>query len=461
MTGKELQEELTWKFPHIAKEAPEQVEEAAAFCEGYKAFLDEGKTERECAKKAVELLKAAGYAEFDTQGSYQPGDKVYYVNRNKAIIATTFGEKSVKEGIRMNGAHIDSPRLDLKPSPVYEKDDMALFKTHYYGGIRKYQWATIPLAMHGVIIKKNGEMVELNLGEKPGDPVFCITDLLPHLSAEQNERKLKDGIKGEELNIVIGSIPYTDDEVKEPVKLMALKLMNEQFGITEKDFLRAEVEFVPAHKASDVGFDRSMVGAYGQDDRICAYTALMAEIDTKNPTYTTMTILTDKEEIGSEGNTGLNSNYVGDYITYLAELEGVNPKEVFRNTICLSSDVNAAYDPTFASVYDPLNSSYVNKGCVLTKYTGARGKSGSNDASAELMAKVIGIMEKEGVYWQIGELGAVDVGGGGTIAKFVASMNIDVVDLGVPILSMHAPFELASKLDVLNTYRAFKAFYLS
>ncbi len=459
MTGKELQEELTWKFPHIAKEAPEQVEEAAAFCEGYKAFLDEGKTERECVKKAVELLKAAGYAEFDTQGSYQPGDKVYYVNRNKAIIATTFGEKSVKEGIRMNGAHIDSPRLDLKPSPVYEKDDMALFKTHYYGGIRKYQWATIPLAMHGVIVKKNGEMVELNLGEKPGDPVFCITDLLPHLSAEQNERKLKDGIKGEELNIVIGSIPYTDDEVKEPVKLMALKLMNEQFGITEKDFLRAEVEFVPAHKASDVGFDRSMVGAYGQDDRICAYTALMAEIDTKNPTYTTMTILTDKEEIGSEGNTGLNSNYVGDYITYLAELEGVNPKEVFRNTICLSSDVNAAYDPTFASVYDPLNSSYVNKGCVLTKYTGARGKSGSNDASAELMAKVIGIMEKEGVYWQIGELGAVDVGGGGTIAKFVASMNIDVVDLGVPILSMHAPFELASKLDVLNTYRAFKAFY--
>ena len=461
MTGKELQEELTWKFPHIAKEAPEQVEEAAAFCEGYKAFLDEGKTERECVKKAVELLKAAGYAEFDTQGSYQPGDKVYYVNRNKAIIATTFGEKSVKEGIRMNGAHIDSPRLDLKPSPVYEKDDMALFKTHYYGGIRKYQWATIPLAMHGVIIRKNGETVELNLGEKPGDPVFCITDLLPHLSAEQNERKLKDGIKGEELNIVIGSIPYTDDEVKEPVKLMALKLMNEQFGITEKDFLRAEVEFVPAHKASDVGFDRSMVGAYGQDDRICAYTALMAEIDTKNPTYTTMTILTDKEEIGSEGNTGLNSNYVGDYITYLAELEGVNPKEVFRNTICLSSDVNAAYDPTFASVYDPLNSSYVNKGCVLTKYTGARGKSGSNDASAELMAKVIGIMEKEGVYWQIGELGAVDVGGGGTIAKFVASMNIDVVDLGVPILSMHAPFELASKLDVLNTYRAFKAFYLS
>ena len=459
MTGKELQEELTWKFPHIAKEAPEQVEEAAAFCEGYKAFLDEGKTERECVKKAVELLKAAGYAEFDTQGSYQPGDKVYYVNRNKAIIATTFGEKSVKEGIRMNGAHIDSPRLDLKPSPVYEKDDMALFKTHYYGGIRKYQWATIPLAMHGVIIKKNGETVELNLGEKPGDPVFCITDLLPHLSAEQNERKLKDGIKGEELNIVIGSIPYTDDEVKEPVKLMALKLMNEQFGITEKDFLRAEVEFVPAHKASDVGFDRSMVGAYGQDDRVCAYTALTAEIETKKPAHTTVTILTDKEEIGSEGNTGLNSDYVLHYIEDLAELEHTPVRDILRASLCLSSDVNAAYDPTFADVFESRNASYINKGCVLTKYTGARGKSASNDASAETMAKVIAIMEEAGVFWQAGELGAVDVGGGGTIAKYVAHMDVDTVDLGVPILSMHSPFELASKLDVYNTYKAFKAFY--
>ena len=459
MTGKELQEELTWKFPHIAKEAPEQVEEAAAFCEGYKAFLDEGKTERECVKKAVELLKAAGYAEFDTQGSYQPGDKVYYVNRNKAIIATTFGEKSVKEGIRMNGAHIDSPRLDLKPSPVYEKDDMALFKTHYYGGIRKYQWATIPLAMHGVIIKKNGEMVELNLGEKPGDPVFCITDLLPHLSAEQNERKLKDGIKGEELNIVIGSIPYTDDEVKEPVKLMALKLLNEKYGITEADFYRAEIEMVPAQKAVDVGLDRSMIGAYGQDDRICAYTAMMAEIQAKAPEYTTVTALVDKEEIGSEGNTGMNSDFLKHYLERLAQMQGADVKDLCQHTLCLSSDVNAAYDPTFGDVFEANNSCYINKGCVLTKYTGARGKSASNDASAETMAKVIGIMEENGVYWQAGELGAVDQGGGGTIAKYVAHMDIDVVDLGVPILSMHAPFELSSKLDVYNTYKAFCAFY--
>ncbi len=460
MTGKELEKQLTWEFPHIGKEKPEQVKQAAEFCEGYKNFLNQGKTERECVKMAVKILDEAGYTAFETHKRYRPGEKVYYVNRGKAIIATTFGSQPVKAGVRMNGAHIDSPRLDLKPNPMYEKDEIAFFKTHYYGGIRKYQWAVIPLAMHGIIVKKNGETVELNLGENPGDPVFCVTDLLPHLSAEQNERKLKDGIKGEELNIVIGSVPYVDDEkLKEPVKLMALKLLNERYGITEGDFMRAEIEFVPSQKACDVGLDCSMVGSYGQDDRVCAYTALMAEIDTKDPVYTTVTVLTDKEEIGSEGNTGLNSNYVGDYITCLAELEGADPKEVFRNSICLSSDVNAAFDPTFSSVYDPRNSSYLNKGCVLTKYTGARGKSGSSDASAELMAKVIAMMDKEGVYWQIGELGAVDAGGGGTIAKFVASMNMDVVDLGVPILSMHSPFELASKLDVWNTYLAFKAFY--
>ena len=457
--NQQLAEKLLFKPAYVGDKSAAVKQEAHAFAEGYKKFLDAGKTEREVAAESEQMLKDAGYQQFDPKKTYAPGDKVYFSQLGKAIVASTIGTRSFEDGFRLVIAHTDSPRLDLRPTPLYESDHFSYFKTHYYGGIRKYQWGTTPLAMHGVVIKKNGESVKISIGEQDGDPVFCVSDLLPHLAAKQNERKLSDGLKGEELNVIIGSVPFVDDSVKEPVKLMALKLMNEQFGITEKDFLRAEVEFVPAHKASDVGFDRSMVGAYGQDDRICAYTALMAEIDTKNPTYTTMTILTDKEEIGSEGNTGLNSNYVGDYITYLAELEGVNPKEVFRNTICLSSDVNAAYDPTFASVYDPLNSSYVNKGCVLTKYTGARGKSGSNDASAELMAKVIGIMEKEGVYWQIGELGAVDVGGGGTIAKFVASMNIDVVDLGVPILSMHAPFELASKLDVLNTYRAFKAFY--
>ncbi len=459
MTGKELQEQLTWKIPHIAAKAPEQVREAAAFCEGYKEFLDHGKTERECVNAAVKLLEAAGYAVFDEKKSYRPGDKVYKVNRGKSILATTFGTRPIEEGVRINGAHIDSPRLDLKANPLYEKDGLALFKTHYYGGIRKYQWATIPLAMHGVMIKKDGQTVEFNIGENPGDPVFCITDLLPHLSAEQNERKLKDGIKGEELNIVIGSLPYEDEEIKEPVKLKVLQLLHEKYGVVEEDFARAEVEFVPAGKAADVGFDHSMIGAYGQDDRVCGYTALMAEIATAAPLHTTVTVLTDKEEIGSEGNTGMNASYFQDYVTYLAEMEGANPKTVFANSCCLSADVNAAYDPTFASVYEARNTCYLNKGCVLTKFTGSRGKSGANDASAEYMAKVIGIMEKAGVFWQVGEIGAVDAGGGGTIAKFISRLNVDVVDLGVPILSMHAPFELSSKLDVYNTYKAFSAFY--
>ena len=457
--AQELQEQLTWTFPHIGKEAPEQIEKASRYCEGYKEFLNAGKTERECVKAAVKMLKKAGYKPFDRTVSYEAGDKVYYVNRGKALIATTFGKKPLAEGVRINGAHIDSPRLDLKPNPVYEKDEIAFFKTHYYGGIRKYQWGTIPLAMHGVVIKKNGEKVEICIGEDDTDPVFCVTDLLPHLSAKQNERPLKDGLKGEELNIVIGSLPYQEEEIKEPVKLMALSILNERYGITEKDFFRAEIELVPAVKARDVGLDASMIGAYGQDDRVCAYTALTAEMDMKKPAHTTVTVLTDKEETGSDGNTGLNSDYLLHYLEDLAGQAGVEVRDILRNSLCLSSDVNAAYDPTFADVYESRNSSYINKGCVLTKYTGARGKSGSNDASAETMARVIAMMEEEGVYWQAGELGAVDAGGGGTIAKFVAHMDVDTVDLGVPILSMHSPFELASKLDVYHTYKAFKAFY--
>lgn len=458
--GQKLQDELTFKFPHIGKDAPEQMEQADLFCNGYKRFLDNGKTERECVREAVAMLEMQGYVPFDGTKTYRPGDKVYQVNRGKAILATTFGTQGLEKGLRINGAHIDSPRLDLKPNPVYEKNDLAYFKTHYYGGIRKYQWATIPLAMHGVIIKKSGEVIEVNIGEKEGDPVFCITDLLPHLAADQNDRKLGDGLKGEELNVIIGSLPFNDEaEIKEPVKLMTLKLLNDRFGITEADFLRAEIELVPAQRASDVGLDRSIIGAYGQDDRVCAYTALMAEIDAVKPEYTTVTVLADKEEIGSDGNTGLNSHFVLHYIEDLAEMAHANVRTVLRNSMCLSSDVNAAYDPTFAAVYEERNSCYLNKGCVLTKYTGVRGKAGSNDASAELMAKVIAMMEKEGVYWQIGELGAVDQGGGGTIAKYVAAMDVDVVDLGVPILSMHSPFELSSKLDVYNIYKAFQAFY--
>lgn len=457
--GMKLQDALCYHFPHIGKKAPEQTALAAEFCEGYKVFLDRGKTERECVAEAERMLIAAGYQPLDVTRTYQTGDKVYQINRGKAITITTFGERPVSEGVRINGAHIDSPRLDIKPNPLYEKRDIAYFKTHYYGGIRKYQWGTVPLAMHGVIIRRDGEVIQVCIGEEDGDPLFCISDLLPHLAGSQNERKLAEGLKGEELNVIVGTVPFVDEKIKHPVKLMVLKLLNEKYGITEGDFYRAEIEMVPAQKAVDVGFDRSLIGAYGQDDRVCAYTALMAEIETKRPTYTTVTILADKEEIGSEGNTGLNSDYVKHYIEYLAEMAGVNPKQVFTSSLCLSSDVNAAYDPTFPDVFEPNNSSYLNRGCVLTKYTGARGKAGSSDASAETMAQVIKIMEDQGVYWQTGELGAVDQGGGGTIAKFVAHMNIDVIDLGVPILSMHAPFELAAKLDVYNAYLAFKAFY--
>lgn len=460
--AKELQKKLIWEFPHIGKKAPAARDAAFAYCEGYKDFLNKAKTEREFTAKAVELLEQAGYVPFVEGAAYKPGDKVYFVNRGKSLLMSTFGTASLEEGVRLNAAHIDSPRLDLKPNPVYENHEMAYFKTHYYGGIRKYQWVTIPLAMHGVIVKQNGEMINVCVGENEGEPVFCVTDLLPHLGAKQNERKLSDGIRGEELNIVISSLPFVDESeeegVKDAVKLNALAILNEMYGITERDFLRAEIEFVPATKAQDVGFDRSLIGAYGQDDKVCAYTALTAEIDTKAPYYTTVTVLADKEEIGSYGNTGLSSDFVLHYIEDLAAAQKANIRKVLRNTTALSSDVNGAYDPSFASVYEERNSCFVNKGPVLTKYTGARGKSGSNDASAETMAKVISIMDEADVYWHVGELGAVDEGGGGTVALYVASMDMDVVDLGVPILCMHSPFELSSKLDVYYTYKAFAAF---
>ena len=459
--GQELAKSLTWSYPNIAQteNAAQQKKKAAAFCEGYKSFIGRAKTERECVNEAELMLIAAGYERFDVTKTYKPGDKVYEINRGKAVLATTWGKRPLTEGVRIEGAHIDSPRLDLKPNPMYENDELAYFKTHYYGGIRKYQWGTIPLAIHGTVIRPDGTKANICIGEDASDPVFYISDLLPHLSQEQNKRPLNEGLKGEELNIIIGSWPYEEENLKEPFKLLALQLLNEKYGITERDFARAEIELVPAFAPRDVGLDRSMIGGYGQDDRVCAYPALMAEIETKKPTYTTVTILTDKEEIGSLGNTGLDSNYVHDYLSYLAQNKGVDIKEVCANSKCLSADVNAAYDPTFPDVFEKRNASWINHGTVLTKYTGARGKSGSSDASAEFMGEVTAIMDKAGVYWQIGELGKVDVGGGGTIAMYVAGMNIDVVDLGVPVLSMHSPYEVVSKLDVYNTYLAFKAFY--
>ena len=404
------------------------------------------------------LLIEAGYRKFERGMSLKAGDKVYYINREKCLLASTIGTKNLEEGLHINAAHIDAPRLDLKPLPLYEKDGLSLFKTHYYGGIRKYQWVATPLALHGVVYKKNGERVEIRIGEEAGDPVFCITDLLPHLSADQNKRTLADGIRGEELNLVVGSLPFMDEEASDRIKLHTMQLLNEKYGITERDFIRAEVEVVPAAKASDIGFDRGLIGGYGQDDRSCSYTALMAEIECKNPTFTTLCVLTDKEEIGSVGYTGLSSDFMLNYIRKLAACFSADVVEVLEHSRCLSADVSAAYDPTFPDAFDPRNSTYVNKGVALTKYTGSRGKGGTNDANAEMMEYAMRLLDKEGVVWQTGELGKVDQGGGGTVAYLISSLGVDTVDIGVPVLAMHSPFEVTAKADVYNTYRAFAAF---
>ena len=456
--GQKLEEKLFFKPKHIAKDNPKDIEKAMAFAEGYKTFLDNSKIERECVSYSVALAEKAGYKPFTRGIKAKTGDKFYYVNRGKNLYLVTIGKKPLNEGIHFNIAHIDSPRIDLKPNPLYETDELAYFKTHYYGGIKKYQWTTIPLALHGRIMLADGKAIDVDFGEKPGDPVLVITDLLPRLGRAQGERKLNEGIKGEELNILLGSLPVDDKEVKEAFKLRVLSILHDKYGITEKDFMRSELTLVPAQKAVDVGLDSSMVGAYGQDDKVCAYTALMAEFDCKKPEYTSLTALVDKEEIGSTGNTGMESDALLHFVEDLAECEGERVRDILRNSICLSSDVNAAYDPTFPDVYEKQNSSFFNHGPVLTKYTGVRGKGGSNDASAETMQKVIGYMEDAGVAWQVGELGKVDEGGGGTIAMFMGNMDVDTVDLGVAVLSMHAPFELTAKLDVYYTYRAFLAF---
>ena len=456
--GQKLEEKLCFKPKHIAKDHSKEIEKAMQFAEGYKTFLNHSKIERECVQYSVALAEKAGYKPFSRGVKGKSGDKFYYVNRGKNLFLVTLGKKPLNEGIHFNIAHIDSPRIDLKPNPLYETEELAYFKTHYYGGIKKYQWATIPLALHGRIMTADGKAIDLDFGEKEGDPVLVITDLLPHLGRSQGERKLSEGIKGEELNVLLGSLPVEDTEVKEAFKLKILSILHDQYGITEKDFMRSELTLVPAQTAVDVGLDSSMVGAYGQDDKVCAYTALMAELESKNPEYTSLTALVDKEEIGSTGNTGMESDALLHFIEDLAECEGERVRDILRNSLCLSSDVNAAYDPTFSDVYEKQNSSFFNHGPVLTKYTGVRGKGGSNDASAETMQKVIGYMEEAGVPWQIGELGKVDEGGGGTIAMFMGNMDVDTVDLGVAVLSMHAPFELTAKLDVYYTYKAFLAF---
>lgn len=434
-----------------------EIHAADEFCEGYKAFLNTAKTEREAVAYMVEKAEKNGFVPFCRETKYQAGEKVYFNNRGKAIVLCVIGKRPLSEGVRLSAAHIDSPRLDLKPNPLYEDGDLALFKTHYYGGIKKYQWACIPLSLHGVVVKKDGTTVKVNIGEDADDPQFVVTDLLPHLAGEQMKRTLADGIRGEELNLLVGSRPFSQDEGSEKVKLNILNILFEKYGMTESDFLSAELEAVPAFSARDVGLDRSMIGSYGHDDRVCAYPAAEAIFDVQDPEFTAITCLTDKEEIGSEGNTGLNSSYLRFFIADLAN--GENYHTVLRNTQCLSADVNAAFDPTFPEVLERMNASFLNRGVALTKYTGARGKSGTSDASAEFVGKVRRLLDANGVIWQCGELGKVDVGGGGTVAMYLAALDIDVVDLGVPVLSMHSPFEVVSKLDVYMAYRAFKAFF--
>ena len=431
---------------------------AAAFGEGYKDFLTRCKTEREVAAYAEEALKAAGYQLYDDRKQYAAGDKIYWIHQGKVVLCGTIGTRSMEDGFHLVIAHIDAPRLDIRPNPLYEAAHFSLLKTHYYGGIRKYQWATMPLAIHGVFTRADGTTVTVQVGEDVGDPAFCITDLLPHLSAEQNKRELSDGIRGEELNILIGSDAVEDEEIKEKVKLQTMILLHEKYGITEKDFTRAELEIVPATPARDIGFDRSMVGGYGQDDRVDAYAALMAEIEVKDPAFTTICVLADKEEIGSYGITGMGSTYTFDWLRQLCRMQGADDIRAFRASLCLSADVTAAYDPTWSSAFEPQNGTYAGRGVAFFKYTGSRGKSGANDASAEQMGYLTRMMDAAGVAWQIGELGRIDLGGGGTVATEVAHSGIAVVDIGVPVLSMHSPFEVVSKNDLYMAYRAFSTF---
>ena len=447
LSAKQYAEQLLYKPEYAADKQPDVKEKAAAFAEGYKNFLDHAKTEREAAATSEQMLLAAGYKPFEPKKTYAPGEKIYFIQEHKAVVAATIGQKPFEEGFRLVIAHIDSPRLDLRPNPLYESDHLSYFKTHYYGGIRKYQWGTMPLAIHGVFSRAD-----------ENDPVFCITDLLPHLGAEQNDRKLSDGIKAEELNVLIGSDAVEEEDVKEAVKLNTLILLHEKYGITERDFTRAEIEVVPAHKARDVGFDRSMVGGYGHDDRVDAYPALMAEIETKDPMHTTVCVLTDKEEIGSDGVTGMQSMYVFHFLQLLCRAAGQDDIIAFQNSVCLSADVTAAYDPSWAGAFEPKNGTYAGRGVAFFKYTGSRGKSSASDANAELVGDITRLLDANNVAWQIGELGRLDLGGGGTIAKYVANRGIPVLDIGVPVLSMHSPFEVIHKTDLYMAYRTFSLF---
>lgn len=458
-TAKEWKELLCYKKKNGALRLDEQQwTEVNSFCGGYQRFLNRARTEREAVEVILSEAEQHGFVPFSPKASYHAGDKVYLNNRDKSVILAVIGEEPLEQGVHVVAAHLDSPRLDLKPNPLYESHEMAFFKTHYYGGIKKYQWATIPLSLHGVVIKQNGERVSVRIGDEPGDPVFCVNDLLIHLATEQMKRPSKDAIAGEELNVLIGLHPFRDDQESEKVKLAILRLLYEKYNITERDFISAELEMVPAFPASDVGFDRSMIGGYGQDDRVCAYTAVQAILSCKTLQRTAVVVLADKEEIGSDGNTGLNSSFFPYFIEDLAAIFQTNGRTVLSNSHCISADVNAGFDPTFPDVSEQNNAAFCNYGVVVTKYTGSRGKSGTSDASAEFVDQITRLLDRENIIWQTGELGKVDAGGGGTVAMFLANLNMNVVDVGIPVLSMHAPFEVTSKVDIYQAYRTYHSF---
>lgn len=438
-------------------------EEIFKYTEKYMEYLNKAKTEREIVKVSREMAESKGFKSIDKYGKIKAGDKVYYINRDKSMYLAVIGQKNIEEGINIIGAHADSPRLDLKPNPLYEEAGMAYLKTHYYGGIKKYQWTTIPLAIHGVIVKPNGEKIEITIGEDEKDPIFTITDLLPHLAMEQMERKLKEGIKGEDLNLLVGSMPYNGEKIQEAVKLNILNILNEKYGITEIDFVSSEIELVPAFRARSMGLDKSMVAAYGQDDKVCVYTSLTALLEIEKPQTTAVCIISDKEEIGSMGNTGMESHVFDTFISEILNKMEINKPnlldKIFCNSKMLSADVDAAYDPIYASVFEKNNAGYLGRGIGLNKYTGARGKSGASDANAEFVATIRNIFETAKIKYEVAELGKVDVGGGGTIAYILANKGVDVIDCGVPVLSMHAPYEVTSKFDIYEAYRAYTEFW--
>lgn len=442
-------------YLRISEEEKQKINE---YCKDYMAFMDAAKMEREAVAETVRQAKAAGFVPFEPGMALKAGDKVYQVNRNKSVMFAVIGEKDLSHGVRIAAAHIDSPRLDLKPAPLYEDDEIALFKTHYYGGVKKYQWPTVPMALHGVVALKSGEVIPVCVGEAESDPIFYVTDLLIHLASDQMKKTLAEGISGEQLNVVIGSIPAADGE-KDAVKLAMLRLLHEKYGIREEDFFSAELTMVPALKAREVGFDRSMIAAYGHDDRVCAYAAFAPMLDLKTPAYTAVCVLADKEEIGSVGVSGMESQAFDTWMEDLCQCQNVPLRRCLEKSFCLSADVTNAFDPTFPEVSDKRNNAKINYGVALCKYTGSRGKSGASDASAELVAHVRRILDEKQVLWQMGELGKVDQGGGGTVAMYMANRNIDTLDAGVPVLSMHAPYELVSKLDCYMTMKACCAIY--